>query len=99
VLGWNLWDQQHIGRLPRSKPLGIIVDGRVDLPEDVARNSLRPLNIEQDFNTEPQFFPSHLVEISLGCLEVVDLWLEREKYKFHKFYGFLSLQLELRMKL
>ena len=51
VLGWNLWDHQHISRLPRPKPLGIIVDGRIDLPEDIARNSLRPLKTEQNLNT------------------------------------------------
>ena len=40
----------------------------------------------------------------LGCLEVVDLWLETKAKsskaaKFHRFNGFLSLQLELRLEL
>ena len=35
----------------------------------------------------------------LGCLEVVDLWLETNKKEFHRINGFLSLQLELRMEL
>ena len=32
----------------------------------------------------------------LGCLEVLDLWLEKH---FHRINGFLSLQLELRLEL
>ena len=36
----------------------------------------------------------------LGCLEVVDLWLEtKAKQHFHRFNGFLSLQLKLRLEL
>jgi hypothetical protein len=38
----------------------------------------------------------------LGCLEVVDLWMETKKAKqrkFHSINGFLSLQLELRLEL
>ena len=39
----------------------------------------------------------------IGCLEVVDLWLETNKKSkknlFHRINGFLSLQLELRLEL
>jgi hypothetical protein len=38
----------------------------------------------------------------LGCLEVVDLWLEtkaKQQQHFHRFNGFLSLQLRLRLEL
>ena len=35
----------------------------------------------------------------LGCLELVDLWLETTKQQFHEIHGFLSLQLRLSFEL
>ena len=38
VLGWDFWYQHDVHRLPRAKPVGVIVGWWKQLLEDVARN-------------------------------------------------------------
>ena len=44
VLAWDFWHKEDIDRFPRTKPIGVIVGGWIQLLEDVAWDYLRSLN-------------------------------------------------------